>query len=194
MNYFIYNAAEGCLWLEMKNPFTIRALFGSREVYDKALYNYNSRPHYECNDELKSMLKDGQRVGDNDFDLKWKVHTSSYQGDADHYFDTYREASYKYLEWSKYNGQLQCKTDEPVLLAIPKPEQKPNIAVIGAGEPSLKEERMFSLKEMIDCWDASEDFSNECFCGSCDYCTEVPIDVRAKDKHKYFKNKFNISI
>lgn len=50
---------------------------------------------------------------------KWHVHTSSYQGEGNHYFDTEREADKKYDEWSKYNGQLQCHTDKPRKVIVP---------------------------------------------------------------------------
>jgi hypothetical protein len=54
-------------------------------------------------------------------------------------------------------------------------------------------ERMFTLEEALEIWDASENFSNECFCGACDYCIEVSTE-KSPDRYKYFKEKFGITL
>lgn len=117
MNYFIYNAADGCLWLEM--PYIPESSFQNR--YDAANYHrsYNSRLRYECSDELKAILKDGQRVGDDEFALDYRGVNKMDSKDMPIAIPTLRLKRI----WPKVAKQS----------AIPKPEQK--------------EERRFSLED-----------------------------------------------
>jgi hypothetical protein len=76
------------------------------------------------NIDLPKFLTSCDRVGWFEASEKWHVHTSSYQGESDHYFDTEAEADDKYWEWANWNGNLQAHTDKPRKFIVPQSEEK----------------------------------------------------------------------
>jgi hypothetical protein len=87
------------------------------------------------------------RVGWFEASEKWHVHTSSYQGESDHYFDTEAEADNKYWEWATWNGNLQAHTDKPRKVIVPVEQKLPDSDDktltrfgMGVSESSLKKD------------------------------------------------------
>ena len=87
-----------------------------------------------------SETDDGKEFGDGEFELKWFVKTTSYQGEGGGLFKTKEEADKKYNEWSKYNGQLQAHTYPPQLIAV-------RISKQGGGEREEALVHIIDLKE-----------------------------------------------
>ena len=96
---------------------SIYADMAAMASYDKYIA---SLPIYERTGSLLE-LKEGEEF---EAELAWHIHTSSYQGESDHYFDTEVEADKKYWEWANWNGNLQAHTDKPRQVLVPIPEKE----------------------------------------------------------------------
>jgi hypothetical protein len=97
------------------------------------------------------------RVGWFEASEKWHVHTSSYQGESDHYFDTEAEADNKYWEWATWNGNLQAHTDKPRKVIVPVEQKLPDSDDktltrfgMGVSESSLKKDWVEQKDERKD--------------------------------------------
>jgi hypothetical protein len=102
--------ADGRLWADWPEP--------SSGLNEKRAYD--NRPSIPVHPDLQKVWEVGKMYEKGkDYEIKWFVKTSSYQGEGGGLFDTEKEAEKKYMEWSKYNGQLQCLTEKPVMQAVP---------------------------------------------------------------------------
>lgn len=87
---------------------------------ERRAYNKWKESGILMSDDLKAIWAEGEVKEEDFYEVEWFVKTESYQGEGGRSFKTLKEAEKKFYEWSKYNGQLQSKTYEPVAIAIPK--------------------------------------------------------------------------
>jgi hypothetical protein len=124
MNKGIYE--DGRLWADWPKPKYSSQITELEKIeYFNMLELYHSRPSISVHPDLQKVWEVGKMYKKGkDYEIKWFVKTSSYQGEGGGLFDTEKEAEKKYMEWSKYNGQLQCLTEKPVMQAVPIPAKQ----------------------------------------------------------------------